>query len=152
MCKMDLRIGRTHYLRIILLITLGVVSNGCSMTYTQRDSVVIPGDATGEEKVRIAQRIATQVWESGIQAEATAEFPNLTAQELQGLAIRWNVITSKSLGGGDEGVKSTVSVECSHTSGEPSEISKAIVAFCKEHVQEAVDVFFQQSAPLNSPL
>jgi hypothetical protein len=109
----------------------------CGLSFTDKESVEVPGDAAPDLKLALAKEVATQVWEAGFRQAVQRQFPDLTDSELDGLGIRWNTFTLKPIVG-DLEPKTTVSIQCIFQQKRALEFGKPIVKFCKELVEKAL--------------
>ena len=111
----------------------------CHVSQTYQDSVEVSDPDGVDARIERAKEITTTLWNSGLKGRMHELFPKLSDQQIEGLGIKWNVITSKSLTEPSQAAKTTVSVQCVFThKGDLEKAARAIVSACKNEVQEAI--------------
>jgi hypothetical protein len=112
----------------------------CSVSIANQDSVEIPGPAAADQKLELAQEVATAVWNSGLPARIHEQFPSLSEEELRGLGVRWNRTTFAAFNGPDKGkARTQVVILCVFSHGrEVGPVADRIVQACKREMQAAL--------------
>ena len=127
---------RLNVLARALLLLL--MASGCSFGITNNAAVEVPGDLPVEEKARLAQAIASEVWEAGLMGSVLEQFPTVAEEDLSQFGIRSNVMTFNSVTDDDEGAQTTVHIQCSLRHGGGMSEAQEIVDFCERKVREAM--------------
>ena len=89
-----------------MTIAMALAVTGCTRIY--RAGVAVDGPRSNEEKLRIAQSMASEARLLRLREQLKAQFPSLSAGQLEGLGLSWNQTTSQSLAG--QGSNTTVAV------------------------------------------
>lgn len=95
-----------HGRRIAVAIVMALAVIGCTRIY--RVGVAVDGASSNEQKLRIAQSIASESRLVRLREQLRAQFPSLSAGQLEGLGLSWNQTTSQSLAG--QGSSTTIAV------------------------------------------
>jgi hypothetical protein len=105
------------------------------MTYSQQESVEIPGAESNESKLAIAEALGNELWAGPLKPYILKSVPELTESDLRGLGLRWGIlaITNSSTGN-----SSSVRITCVYTANERNDRMSKIVAACKQLVNEYV--------------
>ena len=67
---------------LVYAIAVGLVFAGCSMTYSQTDVVVIPGNESDEQKLAAAEAIGRELWNGPLKPYILQSVPGVSAGDL----------------------------------------------------------------------
>ena len=121
------------------MIWAAVILISCHVSQTYQDSVEISDPDGVDARIERAKEVTTTLWNSGLRGRIHEQFPDLNDQQIEGLGLKWNVITFKSLTDPSQAAQTTVNVQCLFThGGDLDKVAAAIVKACKKELEEAV--------------
>ena len=109
---------------------------GCNYRVTEQRSVELPGSAPLEEKVALAQRVATALLGSGLHDKIRARYPSVTDDQLRGLDLRWRVFSGSEISLSGSKPVQTFYLQCAITLPRSDETTKTILEYCKSLLEE----------------
>jgi hypothetical protein len=127
----------TRALTAVFLAGLFVVA--CSYSVSKQRSIEVPGDAPIEEKVRIAEQVASSLISPGLHAKVKARFPEVSAAQLENLAIRWQTFKGTQFSTEGSEPFDKFYIQCSITLPKSEDSTDEILEYCRQLLRVELD-------------
>jgi hypothetical protein len=111
----------------------------CNYSVSKQRSIEVPGDAPIEEKIHIAERVASSLISSGLHAKVRERFPEASAAQLEGLDIRWQTFRGTQFSTEGSEPFDRFYVQCSITLPRSEDSTDEILEYCSELLREELD-------------
>jgi len=122
-----------QYKRLSIVLVTVFLIYGCSFYKIQKRIITVPGNADIEIKLKIAEEVAIQVWESGLLHRSVKEkYPDLSPAQYEGLFVKWHKFTYKPIIGKNKETQISVQIVVGIRYKGKINDAEGIVLLCKD--------------------
>ncbi len=120
---------RRRLVTLLAGLAIGAALAGCGPDRSYLDSVDVPGDRPTNEKVEIAQAIATREGQAHLLDEVRKRFPALTEDQTRAFVVTWRVYGAPSPAAAPRRERVAVVIGFRHVA--PPFDPRPVVDYCK---------------------